>query len=215
MLDKRRRPREHRRTTLNDEDLIRAIVVELRPMKYPESTVVAKVSDAIDEVRDNVRNKKWLSELGLRSENKRILKDWTSAIYKIKKQNTPELIRALSQSLEEDISGELAKLDQLLDKLAERGEKARLNPGGVIPNINVGKIRTAFTAWSIFDDVSDKRPAAGNRNTSFCIVASLLFEAATGRSSNLERACKTVQSWRSWYHCSDGRFRRFRLSKAR
>jgi hypothetical protein len=53
------------------------------------------------------------------------------------------------------------------------------------------KSNAARSALCIMEKLSTKRPSAGTRNTPFCIVASLFFEAVTGeRESNLQHHCK-------------------------
>jgi hypothetical protein len=92
---------------------------------------------------------------------------------------------------EEKPRKELIELSEKLAKLATQCNKSILNPAGPPPNSGVENIRTAFTALFLILDTSKKPPAAGDRNTPFCLVASLLFEAATGEHEpNLERACK-------------------------
>jgi hypothetical protein len=86
---------------------------------------------------------------------------------------------------------ELTELSKQLAKLAERCKKSIRNPSGPPPNSGVEKIRTAFAALFLMLQTTKMSPTAGNRNTPFCLIASLLFEAATGEHDpNLERACK-------------------------
>jgi hypothetical protein len=86
---------------------------------------------------------------------------------------------------------ELTELSDKLARLAEQCKRSILDPAGPHPRSRADKIRTAFTALFLMLDTSKEPPAAGNRNTPFCLIASLLFEAATGEHEpNLERACK-------------------------
>jgi hypothetical protein len=92
---------------------------------------------------------------------------------------------------EEKPRKELIELSEKLVKLAAQCNKSILDPAGPPPNSGVEKIRTAFTALFLMLDTSKKPPAAGDRNAPFCLIASQLFEAATGEHEpNLERACK-------------------------
>jgi hypothetical protein len=72
-------------------------------------------------------------------------------------------------------------------------EQAVKDTGGYLPNQRVDKVRTAFVARLLMEDVSEKRPTAGRGDTPFCAIASLLFEIATGnRDENMQRACKAA-----------------------
>jgi hypothetical protein len=86
---------------------------------------------------------------------------------------------------------ELTELSEKLVELTEQCKRSILDPSGPHPKSAVEKIRTAFTAVFLVVGTSKKPPAAGDRNTPLCVIASQLFEAATGEHDpNLERACK-------------------------
>jgi hypothetical protein len=95
--------------------------------------------------------------------------------------------------------------------ISDSGEAVDGDPTGVVSKIGFIKDRAAICALLLITDVSTKIPAAGDRNTPFCVIASLLFEMITGeRESNLLRACKSVLSrlralnaLADWHACAD------------
>jgi hypothetical protein len=80
--------------------------------------------------------------------------------------------------------------------VSESGEVVDSDPTGVNSKSRYWKERTAVFGLCLTMDLSTKMAAAGSRNTSFCIIASRLFEMVTGeREPNLLRACKDVLSY--------------------
>jgi hypothetical protein len=96
----------------------------------------------------------------------------------------------------------------------DSGELLDDDPTGVRSQIGYMKERAAIFALELITDVSTKIPAAGDRKTPFCLIASLLFEIITGEcESNLLRACKsvltTLRSFRvldEWHAAADDDF---------
>jgi hypothetical protein len=67
------------------------------------------------------------------------------------------------------------------------------DPRGVTSKTGYLKEMTAIQAVGLMTQTSTKIPTAGSRNTSFCIIASRLFEIVTGQpDASLLRACKYV-----------------------
>jgi hypothetical protein len=62
----------------------------------------------------------------------------------------------------------------------DSGELVDADPIGVVSKIGYIKKNAALFALFLITDVSTKIPAAGDRNTPFCVIASLLFEMITG-----------------------------------
>jgi hypothetical protein len=94
---------------------------------------------------------------------------------------------------------------------SDSGEPVDGDPTGFVSKIRYKKEMAAVFALLLITGVSTKIPAAGDRNTPFCVIASLLFEMITGeREANLLRACKSVLSrlrtlnaLEDWHACAD------------
>jgi hypothetical protein len=162
------------------ENFVRSIADELRPWKCSESKVLGEVRNAIDKVREILAQPQ-PPEVEFRSDNKQCAKKLLPAatkLYKLLEAAPPRFM-----SLEN-------YLDLLVRTtgLAAQCEKIIAAPA---PKPDDTKPVAAIFALSLMTDLSTKKPAAGDRNTSFCVIASLLFEATTGDlEPNLEYACK-------------------------
>jgi hypothetical protein len=109
-----------------------------------------------------------------------------------------------TEKLQKDCAELLERMDRFAEqckqfilapvRLGDPGEPpCDSDPTGAISKTSYWKERAAIFAVSLITEVSAKKPAAGDRNTSFCVIASQLFEVVTGeRDPNLLRACKDV-----------------------
>jgi hypothetical protein len=203
------------------EEFVHPIADALKPWNCSEIEVLAKVREAIDDVVKDRIGQWGLFDTGARQENKRYAQSLLDDVNKLRERlaavSSGFLVSLAAQELDTGIATfrnenveaalpaffacldaheekprkELIELSETLVKLAAQCNKSIRNPAGPPPNSGVEKIRTAFTALFLMLQTTKKSPTAGNRNTPFCLIASLLFEAATGqRDPNLERACK-------------------------
>jgi hypothetical protein len=176
------------------EDAVRQIAEQLRPWKCPRREVFAKVREAIDEVCEDLRNEVWLREVGTYTANKQYAQSMLVDVNRVLNRfdaaptgfvaNLPLVEEKGADKREENERKrreEWREHRRRLVKLAEQCKEAIRDPVGIIPNMNIRKSRTAFTALFLVDEVSTKRPNVDNEgNTSFCQIATKLFEVATG-----------------------------------
>jgi hypothetical protein len=129
--------------------------------------------------------------------------DETLTIWNLEDWN--EYLRRLDEEAEK-LRKEFTELIERIAKLSERCKQATLAPvrfttntgepiddvpTGVISKPHYWKEMAAISAGGLMSRTSTKLPAAGSSNTSFCVIASRLFEIVTGeREPNLVRACK-------------------------
>jgi hypothetical protein len=82
---------------------------------------------------------------------------------------------------------------RLVDDSEDLNNPVDQDPRGAPSKTNYWKERTAIAAGGLMSSTAAKTPAAGHPNSSFCIIASRLFEIVTGEHDpNLVRACKSV-----------------------
>jgi hypothetical protein len=197
------------KSAATQEELVRAIADELKPWKHAKNEVLA-------EIRETIENTKiWIPspigppkppKVGFRTENKRYAQALHATLATLDYQLAAapygffvglnhddgdcEDIGVTAQK-----KAEVADLRVQIRTLAMGCEKQILNPAGADPRSDRAKSTVAFQALVLVIKLSEKKPAAGSRNTSYCMVASLLFEAVRGLSDcNLVRACKLILS---------------------
>jgi len=162
------------------ENFVPSIVDELRPWKCSQRQVLAEVRKAINKLREILAQAQ-PPEDKFRSYNKQCAKKLLPAAWKLYKllDAMPPRFMSLENYLDLLVrtTGLAAECEKIIAAPARRADyKKRL---------------AAIFAQSLVTDLSTKKPTAGDRNTSFCMIASLLFEATTGeREPNLEYACK-------------------------
>jgi hypothetical protein len=180
---------------VDKEDFIRSIADELRPWKCSEKKALAEIRETIDDVRKDIQGQLWLSEVGSRRENRQYARELlasTTAVIKQLDAASPGLAPPRWDDRDRDTQwkAELTQLRQLLAKLAEHCKEVIHGRIGVVSNQDLGKTRAAFTVLMLMEDISTKKPTAGDNNTAFCVITSMLIEAATGApEANVRRAC--------------------------
>jgi len=167
------------------ENFVRSIADELRPWKCAESKVLGEVRNAIDKVREILAQPQ-PPEDKFRSDNKQCAKKLLPAATKLYKllEAAPPRFMSLENYLDLFVRTTrlAAQCEEIIAAPARRADDK--------------KALAAIYALSLVTNLSTKKPTAGDRNTSFCMIASLLFEATTGeREPNLEYACKR------WLRC--------------
>lgn|SRR5262249_23374085 len=160
------------------ESFVRSIADELRPWKCSERQVLTEVRNTIDKARKNLApdpEDKFLSDNKQRA--KKLLPAATK-LYKLLDAAPPRFMGPENY----------LHLLVLTTGLAAQCEKIIAAP---TRKADHKKPLVALLAELLVTDVSKKKPTAGDRNTSFCVIASLLFEAVTGEHEpNLEYSCK-------------------------
>jgi hypothetical protein len=182
MLDKRARADVERL----DREFVSSIVDELRkpPSKlaYPESKVRSKLSEAITALRVCFLikgEKEWFSK-----ENRQYAIKLLRAVNRLKK-----LISAAPDNF--FLPDELKKLTPRTSGLTDLCFYI-IDKGGTSKRDYL-KEMAASCALDAIKTFSNQVPSAGDADSTLCVIASRLFEAATGQSEpNLQRSCKYV-----------------------
>jgi hypothetical protein len=189
----------------SQEDLIEEIAYQLRPWMCSKSDVLAKIRDAIEELKCELAKgpDPWR---GFCSKNREYANNILNAIDNLKKQLTappesffrgllnadqPEEIKELNSP--EKLTEDVADLSSRLAKLAVQCRDVIAKRIGADPRADYKKTNTACAALLLMLNVSEQSPTAGSPDSSFCFISSLIFEAVTGmRELNLRRACQKV-----------------------
>jgi hypothetical protein len=162
------------------EELVWLIANEMKPWNHPKRQVLATVQRAIDMLRGLLA----VDRKSFSSKEKQHAEKLLLAIDKIDKLILAASPRFFSSVVErfEALRATSVLLSQCQYIIRERAPKPGWKKGV-----------TAMYALSLIKECSKRKPAAGNRDTAFCMVASWLFEVVTGEhESNLEYDCKRI-----------------------
>jgi hypothetical protein len=165
--------------TPRHEDLVWLIANEMKPWKHPKGQVVVTVRYAIETLR-GILAVETPSGKEQQHAEKLIL-----AIHKLNQLIHAAPPRFFSSAVEKAkaVQATSGLFYHCLDLSRERAPKRR----------GWKKTMTACCALSLIEECSTKKPAAGNRDTAFCMIASWLFEVVTGEPEpNLEYDCKRI-----------------------
>jgi hypothetical protein len=190
----------------SQEELVRAIADRLKPWNCSESHVLTEIRSAIRRLRAHPDfNPDSYPGLGFRSENKKCAKKMLVTVTTLERQLVaakPGFFWSLTlrdKKLQCDMDGygkkvtELSELLNRVTKLKWECEKVILNAPGAYPGQDYRQIHIAIYAIHLMLGLSNERPTAGTPDTPYCMIASLLFEATTGKSErNLLRTCKRM-----------------------
>jgi hypothetical protein len=181
------------------EDLVRSIADELKPWKCSEGHILEQVRGKIDVVRAIIANP---PSFGLSNENKEYAKkilDLSTQLQKMLQsmpQGTLHTLFAYPPNpfiQEEESLAEMFTLARALGRLCRQCEGIIENGAGDDPRFGREQHLAAVGARELMVELSEKEPTTGE-NSSFCMIASHLYEAATGkREADLRRACKAVR----------------------
>jgi hypothetical protein len=158
------------------EELVWLIANEMKPWKHPKRQVLATVRRAIDALRRLLAVKTFSNKERQHAE-KLLL-----AINKIDELifAAPPMFFSSAVERANAVQATSGLFYQCLYLIRQRAPKRGWKKG-----------ITAICALSLIEECSTKKPAAGNRDTTFCMIASWLFEVVTGEPEpNLEYDCK-------------------------
>ena len=184
MLDKRARADVERL----DREFVSSIVDELRkpPSKlaYPESKVRSKLSEAITALRVCFLikgEKEWFSK-----ENRQYAKKLLRVVNRLKKLILEAPDRFFLPDELKKVTPSIGRLTDLCIYMNDSGGTSKLKR-------DWRKEMAATCALAAIKRFSNQTPSAGDENSTLCVIASQLFEAATGElEPNLQRSCKHV-----------------------
>jgi hypothetical protein len=174
----------------SDTEFVSSIVDLLRrrhsKLTCPEREVRTKLSEAIAILKAifSVKGEKeWFSK-----ENRQYAKKLLPAINKLEK-----LISAAPDKF--FLPGELKKIRPRTGRLADLCIYMSDSGGTSKDKRDRDKEMAAACALAAMKKFSNQGPSAGDANSTLCLIASHLFEAATGEHEpNLQRSCKHVLS---------------------
>jgi hypothetical protein len=184
------------RTLCNRAEIVEEIIDNLRPWTRPESEVEANIQQAIESLQKRFRStaprasrsaiKKWAQEAGAAfAEAEESLRRVPPSVALFEEPPPPfEQMSPLAPSSEEAFRNELKRLRIVFERLARY-------PGGSHPNFDHAKWECGRCAFELVRNLSQRTPT-GTTEGPFRTIASLLFQAISGKRQDLKRACDGV-----------------------
>jgi hypothetical protein len=172
----------------SDREFVSSIIDLLRQrqskLTYPESEVRINLSRAITTLRGSFSptvEEEWFSK-----ENKQYAEKLLRAVKRLKKLISEAPDRFF-------LPGELKKVTPRMGRLTDLCIYM-IDGGGTSKFKRDWRKQMATTcALATIKRFSNQKPSAGDANSTLCLIASQLFEAATGElEPNLQRSCKHV-----------------------
>jgi hypothetical protein len=173
----------------SDREFVSSIVDLLRQghwnLTCPESEVRANLSKAITDLRDyfssTEEDEEWFTK-----ENRQYAKKLLRAVNRLNKLILEAPDRFFLPDERKEVIAGMGRLTDLCIYNSDSGGTSKLKR-------DWRKNMAASCALAAIKRFSNQRPSAGHANSTLCLIASHLFEAATGEPEpNLQRSCKHV-----------------------
>ena len=172
----------------SDREFVSSIVDLLRQRRSklacPESEVRTNLSQAITILRgcfSRTEEDEWFSK-----ENRQYAKKLLRVVNRLKKLILEAPDRFFLPDERKEVIAGMGRLTDLCIYNSDSGGTSKLKR-------DWRKNMAASCALAAIKRFSNQRPSAGHANSTLCLIASHLFEAATGEPEpNLQRSCKHV-----------------------
>jgi hypothetical protein len=173
----------------SDREFVSSIVDLLRQghwkLKCPESEVRANLSKAITHLRDcfssTGEEEEWFTK-----ENRQYAKKLLRPVNRLNKMILEAPDKFFLPDERKEVTAGMVRLTDLCIYNSDSG-------GTTKDRRDWRKKMAATCALAAIKRFSNQRPSAGRANSTLCLIASHLFEAATGElEPNLQRSCKHV-----------------------